>query len=117
MANPIRGEVALEANGKSYTFTLGTYALAALQRRSGMSTAKFFNRPSIDWGMDDILGLIHCGLMRHHKNITEEEVADLIDAVGNEKINEIISEGIKAAFPDLHNQAAQGSRPTRLKSA
>lgn len=116
MANPLKGEVSLEANGKAYTFVLGTYALAALQRRSGISTAKFFGRPPIDWGMDDVLGLVHCGLMRHHKDITEEEVADLIDAVGNEKINKIIGEGIKLAFPDAHLQA-QGSRPTKLKSA
>ncbi len=36
MANPIKGEVPLEVDGKRYTFVLGTYALAALERRMKM---------------------------------------------------------------------------------
>lgn len=114
MSNPLQGEVSFEFDGKRHIFVLGTYALAALQRRTGIPTAKFFNRPPIDWGMDDVLSLVLCGLLRHNKTITEEEVSDIIDQLGNERINEIISEGIRIAFPDPEGRVA---RPPKLKSA
>src|SRR5262245_53255773 len=114
MANPLKGEVSFEANGRRYIFVLGTYGLAALQRRSGMSTAAFFNRQKTEFGMDDILAIVWCGLQRHHKSITEEEASDVIDQLGQERIGEIISEGISLAFPSADGRS---SRPTKLKSA
>ena len=47
MANPIKGEVPLEAGGKTYTFVLGTYALAALERRRGRAQNEL--RDAADW--------------------------------------------------------------------
>ena len=114
MGNPLKGELDFEAGGKRYVFVLGTYALAALQRRSGMSTMKFFNRATSDWGMDDVLGVFHCGLMRNHPSLTEAEVSDIIDELGQQRVSEIISEGIKLVFPSPEGRSA---RPTRLKSA
>jgi Phage tail tube protein, GTA-gp10 len=100
MANPIKGEVPLEIGGKRYTFVLGTYALAALERRMKMPWPRIFKRASDgEWGIDDVLAVVHCGLLRHHRQVTEEQVADLIDEAGLERINMMIGEGIKLMMP------------------
>jgi hypothetical protein len=116
MTNPIKGEVAFEAGGKQFTFVLGTYAQAALQRRTGVPTFKFFRRKLEDWGADDFLALFHAGLLKHHRGITEEEAADLMDDLGNAKVQAIFSEAMALAFPQA--EAAKGEdRPQKAKSA
>lgn len=97
MANPVKGEVGFDHAGKSYTFKLGTYALAVLQRKTGVPTMKFFQREEGEWGVSDILSVFHAALHRDHK-MSEEEVADLIDDLGEAKITEIFNEGLKLAF-------------------
>lgn len=98
MGNPHQGEVTFEANGKNYTFKLGTYALAVLERTTQMPYGKFFKREESDWGADDILRVFYAGLFRQHK-LTEEEVGDLIDIIGSERASEIILEAIGVSNP------------------
>lgn len=107
MANPIKGEVSFEAGGKHYKFVLGTYALAALQRRTGVSTAKFFARKQDDWGMDDILAIFHSGLLKHHE-MSEREASDLIDELGQDEVGKLIVEAVQVAFPE-----ASSARPRK----
>jgi hypothetical protein len=101
MANPIKGEVPLEIGGKRYTFVLGTYALANLERRLGMPWPKIFKRAGDgEWGIAEVLAVVHAGLLRHSPQLTEPQVADLIDEVGLERINEMIGEGLKLMQPE-----------------
>jgi hypothetical protein len=107
----MKGEVAFEVSGATFKFVLGTYALAALQRRSGVSTMKFFNRAGTDWGIDDVLAVFHAGLIRHHE-LSEKQAADLIDELGQTKVGEIIAEAVRLAFPS--SEAAKGTaRPPK----
>lgn len=98
MANPLQGEVAFEVKGATYTFKLGTYALAVLERRTKMPSGKFFKRPDDEWGADDLLQVFYAGLYRQHK-LTEEAVADLIDEIGSERASAIMLEAIGIANP------------------
>jgi hypothetical protein len=101
MANPVKGEVPLEVGGKRYTFVLGTYALAALERRMKMPWPKLFKKAADgEWGINEILATVHAGLLRHQRDMTEEQVADLIDQVGIERINEVLGEAIKLMQPE-----------------
>lgn len=101
MANPIKGEVPLEVDGKRYTFVLGTYALAALERRMKMQWPKLFKKAADgEWGINEILATVHAGMLRHQRDMTEEQAADLIDQVGLERINEMLGEAIKLMQPD-----------------
>ncbi len=110
MANPHKGEVGFEAGGKNYVFRLGTYAQALLERRTKTTAAKFFNRPVDAWGVDDLLSVFYCGLYRQHK-MTEEDVADLMDDVGTDRLQEIIIEAIQLANPEADKTA---SRPPEM---
>jgi hypothetical protein len=101
MANPVKGELPLEVGGKRYTFVLGTYALAAVERRMKMPWTKLFKRAADgDWGMNEILAITHAGLLRHHRDMTEEQAADLIDAAGVERIVDLIGEAMKLMQPE-----------------
>jgi tail tube GTA-gp10-like protein len=101
MANPVKGEVPLEVGGQRYTFVLGTYGLAALERRMKMPWPRLIERAREgQWGLDDLLALAHSALLRHHRQITEEQVADLMDEVGPERISEVIAEALKLMQPE-----------------
>lgn len=110
MANPIKGEVSFEVDGKLYTFVFGTYAAAALERRSKMSVRQFFNRKDHEFGMDDTLALVHAGLLRHHK-MTEEQVADLIDSCGHERFAEIIKDAFELSGMNSREGNTAGHPP------
>ena len=97
MGNPNRGEITFEAGGASYTFCLDFYARAMLQRNVG-SWRGFLQRMSTQTlEADDILRLLHAGLFRRHR-LTEEQVADLCDAIGGEAVGNIVNEGLEASM-------------------
>ena len=99
MANPHKGEVAFEANGKQYVFKLGTYAQAMLERRVKTTFGKFVARKEDDWGVDDALVMFWAGLYRQHK-LTEEQAGDLLDEIGSDRLSEILTEALKISQPD-----------------
>ena len=112
MANPVKGEVPLEIGGKVYTFVLGTYGLAALERRMKMPWPKIFKRASDgEFGIDDVLAVVHAGLLKHHRGLTEENVADLIDAAGMESINAAIGEALKLIAPATTTGGEESENP------
>jgi hypothetical protein len=98
-ANPQKGEVGFEVGGKSYVFKLGTYAQAILERRVKMPWPKFFSRPEDQWGVDDTLTVFWAGLSRRH-DLTTEDVADLIDELGADRVREVLAEAFKLANPE-----------------
>jgi len=100
MANPVKGEVPIQISGQSYTLVLGTYALALMERRAGMSWSKMFKKAEEgNWGVSDVLMVFHAALLRHHKSITEEQAADLMDQAGIEYIGEKIREAVTLMQP------------------
>lgn len=99
MANPQKGEVAFESNGKQYVFKLGTYAQAMLERRIKMPFTKFMTKQADEWGVDDALAMFWAGLYRQHK-LTEEQAGDLMDDIGAERFKDIMLEALKLAQPE-----------------
>lgn len=99
MANPQKGEVGFESGGKAYVFKLGTYAQALLERRVKMPWPKWFARPKDDWGVDDTVSIFWAGLYRKHE-LPEDQVADLLDELGNDRAQEILVEAFRLANPE-----------------
>lgn len=105
MANPLKGEVGFDVGGKEYVFKLGTYAQVLLERRTKQPANKFFARKPDEWGVDDMLSVFYAGLNRQHK-LTEEQVADLMDELGPERIAAILQEAVDLAKPKESGNAA-----------
>ena len=96
MTNVTKGEVTFEVRGKTFTFKLGTNAQAMIEAKVGKTMQKFIADKGGDIGATDIRMIIHAGLFRHHQ-LTEEEVGDLIDEVGADRIAEIMVEAQKSS--------------------
>jgi hypothetical protein len=95
MGNPHRGEIDFEHQGKTYTICFDFYAQALLQRQTKQPTGMFFSRAA-SWGADDLLQLFYAGLFRRHR-LTEEQVADIIDGIGEEQTGKLIGDAVAAA--------------------
>ncbi len=97
MGNPQKGEVSFEAGGKTYIFRLGTYAQSVLEGRTKQSFFKFIQRKDDEWTVSDMLSVFYSGLFQKHQ-MTEQDVAALIDEIGPARTGEIIAEALQLAF-------------------
>jgi hypothetical protein len=112
MSNAHKGEVTFEASGKTYTFKLGTFAQAAIEAKTKQNIFKFFAQAQEAFGVADILTVFHAGLLRAH-NLTEDEVADLIDELGMARVGEIMGEALNAAFAGIEAGTANPPAPRK----
>lgn len=92
MANPVKGEVEFVVAGARYVFVWGMLAIATLERTSGKTSLQFFRRPEGEWGASDTLYVFHAGLYRHHR-LSEERVADLLDTMSGDQVQQVIADG------------------------
>jgi hypothetical protein len=100
MANPVKGEIAVDIGGKRYRYVLGTYALAAIERRMGMPWTSIMQRAmDSGFGFDQALALFHAGLLRYH-DISEREASDLLDEYTVDKFSELFIEAVKLMMPE-----------------
>lgn len=112
MANTVRGEVTFDANGKLYTFKLGTNAQVMLEDRVGMSVQKYMQSKGENLGAADIRLIFYCALFQKHE-LTELEVGDLIDEIGAGRAAEIFLAAVEAATAKKPNGAATDARPQK----
>src|SRR5262245_59982167 len=106
MTNPVKGEVVFESGGKSYTFKLGVNAQVMLEQKVKMPLSKFLKEDKIqDLGITDLRMIFWAGLYRQHQ-LTEEDVGDMIDDIGPERVAEIFIEAFESAKAKTENGAA-----------
>jgi hypothetical protein len=119
VTNPVKGEVTFDARGQTFTYKLGTNAQIMIENKVGMSIAKFFAQQSDNFSAADVRTIFHAGLYRQHK-MTEDDVGDLIDEIGAERVAQIFVEAATAAFPQKTNGAADSAddpRPIKATKA
>ena len=120
-ANRLRGEYPLRVGEKTYTLRYGVNALIALSEGLGCKTImEIGQRLSSDRiSFRDLRMLLKAALERHHPEISETDVGDLIDEMGGVGVVlELIPTVLDAAFPakqgggeggDPNGQGAAGS--------
>jgi len=95
------GEVGLEVGDASYILRFGTREKLKLEDHYGMGVAKLGDyMGSEDFvTMRNVVTLMEIGLSRHHDDLSEDEVADLIDAAGDlEGLMDLIATAFAAGF-------------------
>lgn len=114
MANPVKGEVPFEVEGKAYKLVLDFNALCEVEDvlgAGGMDLA----RPKA------IRAIFWASMLRYQPNVTVQEAGDLIGALGLEEAGRIVAEamncsglaggdGEAAANPQKASRAASTSR-------
>lgn len=99
MANQHRGEVALEAGGKSLIARFNTNALCSLENELKLSVDEFLGRV-----IQGHLVAIRSGLRAALGNgMSLEEAGDLVDDVGPLRAAEVLIEAFNLAFPRPEN--------------
>lgn len=115
MANPVKGEVAFEAAGKTYTLSYSVNALCALEEAAGEGVTQIAARMGDPQGLRlaMVRSLFWAGLRDHHPEVTVEECGRLMDGVGLDKAGELVGRAFVLAFP----QARTSGRPLDATSA
>lgn len=98
MANPSRGEVALQAGDKTYTLKLGTNALSSLTGTLSMGMEEI--RGALIAGRIDVIrAVLWAALLKEHK-LDLIQTGDVMDEAGFDVVGQAIGEALKLAFPD-----------------
>ena len=113
MANPVRGETAFEADGKTYTLRFSANAICEMEEALGrgigvigqemgsMETARLTTVRAVFWA----------GLRDHHPDIDLKAAGDLVMAAGGiVGALALISKAFELAFPVAKTK---GARPPR----
>ena len=104
MPNRVKGEVGFEVEGQGYVLLLDFNALCDLEGSfPGIMEGKFeLKSPS------SIRKVFAAGLAEHHK-VSERDAGKLIQALGLERVGELVGEAFQASFPE----AAKGDAGPR----
>jgi hypothetical protein len=114
MANPIKGEVAFSCGRQNFKAVLGTYGLAALERRMGRPVHLLFKKGEAP-GIDLILATFHASLLRHHE-LSEPEVADMVDDLGLAETAVIVGQLLELAFSQEEAKAPQNPQRPQART-
>ncbi len=113
-ANPLKGEVAFEASGATYTLLYSINSLCALEDRLDMTVQQIGERMSTAMRLSFLRSVFHGGLSTHHATLTEVEVGELIEDMGVKRTGDLIAEAFFKAFSD--GKAASEPRPRKAKT-
>lgn len=111
MANPVKGEVAFEADDKSYTLVFDFNAICELEDEFDTEIEKIGE--VIGSRASAIRRVIRVGLSRHHPDIDERQAGDIITAIGPSEAGALITKAFQAAFPEA---VQNDSRPTKPRT-
>lgn len=109
MANPVRGEVSFQADGKDYVLLLDFNALCELDDLVPglMDGGAELRSPSA------IRAVFHAALHEHHPEIDLRGAGRLISVVGVERVAALIGEAMTASFGKEDREAADPLKKTR----
>ncbi len=113
MANPMKGEVALEVDGKTYTLRLTVNEIVALEKKWSLNVTQIAAKLSAgEASLGDWVTLLHHGLSKHHPELSEADAGDLITEAGVPVIVAKLGEAMTAAFPEMKVGKGRAGRPT-----
>lgn len=103
MANPHRGEVALQVGDQTYTLSFSVNAICELEDAFGNKPVGQVLLAMNDEGgisMKTVRTIIWAGLQDHHKDLDEHAAGVIASEVGVTKIMKKIEEAMKLAYPE-----------------
>lgn len=101
MANKEKGEVSLTCGNTEYTLRFSTNSLCELEDASGMGVMEIGEKfDSGKFGIKDLRVILWAGLRDYHKELSMENVGEIIDVVTMEKAMEVTIQSFQLAFPE-----------------
>lgn len=119
MANPHRGEINAEFDGKAHTLCLTLGALAELEAKFGagglVELASHFEGGRLS--ARDLIAIIACGLRGAGAKYSDEEVARLKVSGGLQTYVRVAADLLAATFGDKEPNADTSANPRRPQDA
>jgi hypothetical protein len=106
-ANPIKGEVAFEADGQAYILVMDFNALCILEDSLDLGVQEIVARLETQVRGGFLRSLVWAGLQEHQPGITEKAAGQIVGAYGFDKTVALVIEGFAKAFPK--REAATGA--------
>jgi len=115
-ANPQRGQMGVEVDGRTLTFAFSTNALCAIEDEFDLADITGLEKVLNDSpSLRTIRKLFRIGLTDLHPEMTDVEAGEIMDAVGGlEPSLELIMRAVEQAFPEA---AAKGAADPRQRTA
>jgi hypothetical protein len=117
MANPLKGEVALQVGGTTYTLRLATNAIVSAETLldKGVGEIAAMLQDPASFRLGTARALLFAALQERHPEITLEGAGELIGDVGIPKIVSTLAASMRAAFPSV-KENPQKAGPKRRTS-
>lgn len=107
----MRGEQTFEADGRSWTLRFGNNAICSAEEHFQQPFGEIVTGLGGDgFRFRTFRTLFRLGLRQHHKDVTEDQASELIDAIGMSEALRITVASIKAAMPEA-KAAGTGEEP------
>lgn len=134
MAHDPEGLVTFEADGDKFTAVFGFKAMKAVETyydlpffraiQSAMPNLsaedakdpKKVAEASADVRFSDVGKLFEFALLKHHPDLTEGDIDDLIDEIGLSKVSEIIGASLAAAVAGEGDDSSDANPPKRSRA-
>lgn len=115
MANPHRGEVALEADGQTYTLSFSVNAICELEEVLDKPIGQIMGALQGDGvSMKTVRWLVWAGLQDHHEDVDEKKAGRIATEIGVTETLSQVGKALKLAFPDA--EAKDSDRPRKARS-
>ncbi len=121
MANRERGEVEIQADGKTYTLKLDVNAMVALEElfstpQREMAFAEIWQRVQAG-SLKYVRGFLWAMLQHHHAGLTLSQVGTVLDHIGTEDMAKTLQAAGLAATPDARDVEALTGGKNGAKTA
>jgi hypothetical protein len=109
LANPQRGVVAFQANGREYSLRFGTNELCAIEAFTGKPIAQMVAELQSTPSITTMRAMIAGGV---RPSMSPAEAGDLIDMLGFDRIGELVGQALAVAFPERKDEPANPPKAT-----
>ncbi len=113
MANPHRGQVAIEAGGKTYTLKFSTNAICEAEAVSGGRSFGHLCDGIAAVDFRAMRALLWAGLKQAHPEMTLDLAGNLLDEVEPLEIGAKLNEAIELAYPKTSGAGTANDRPRK----
>lgn len=116
MANPQKGEVSVTLDGQQYTLALTLNAMVEIEDLFGIPFMQVCEKAE-EASPKHIRGLIWATLRKHHKELTVEQVGDLVDGGNLGALSAVLGRVVKVGSPDAKDlPKGKSENPTKARA-
>lgn len=117
MANPVKGEVDFELDGRTFTLSYSIDSLCVLEDLLDLSVTEIGRQMATAPRLGFLRAVLWAGLRDHHPGLEVVQVGEMITQIGFEKLGQLIAVAYFKSFPTAEKKPAHPPKPPTRKPA